>query len=57
MSSDEKRAKMTDSTSKKKPYHKPQLEIYGDIESITQHVGTTGNPDSPATPGKNKSKA
>jgi hypothetical protein len=39
MGFDETRAKMIYSTPKKKPYHKLQLEIYGDMEDITRHVG------------------
>jgi hypothetical protein len=32
--------------SSRKPYMKPQLEIYGDLRQITQMVGKNGNDDS-----------
>ena len=31
---------------KKKPYKKPELQVYGDLRTITNHVGNTStNPD------------
>jgi hypothetical protein len=31
--------------SKKKAYEKPRLEVYGDLEAITQTAGDTGTSD------------
>ena len=33
------------STLAKKVYSKPQLQVYGDLRTITQHVGNTGGTD------------
>jgi len=35
----------------KKPYRKPQLQIYGDLSSITRHVASGMNEDGGDTPG------
>lgn len=29
----------------KKPYHKPELLVYGNIREVTQNVGSKGNLD------------
>ena len=29
----------------KKPYHKPEVIVYGNIKEITRNVGPKGNPD------------
>jgi hypothetical protein len=29
-------------SAKKKPYRKPVLQVYGDLPTITNHVGNTG---------------
>jgi hypothetical protein len=35
----------------KKPYTKPELQLYGDLRAITQHVGNHGAADAlPHTP-------
>ena len=38
-----------DGTRYRKPYRKPQVQIYGDQREITQTVGNKGNNDSVAT--------
>ncbi len=30
----------------RKPYHKPELVVYGNIREITRNVGSKGNSDS-----------
>jgi hypothetical protein len=42
------------SPQEKKPYHKPQLQIYGDLGSITSTVGTGKNEDHGDMPGADK---
>jgi hypothetical protein len=35
----------------RKPYSKPQLQVYGDLREITQNVGGAGVPDPPPSAG------
>jgi hypothetical protein len=38
----------------KKPYSKPQLQVYGDMREITQHVANgSGHPDGDTNPNHN----
>lgn len=39
----------------KKPYHSPQMRIYGNIREVTQGSGSNGNRDSPSAPVRRKS--
>jgi hypothetical protein len=34
----------------KKPYNRPQLQVYGDLREITQTVGKTGQTDGGSSP-------
>ena len=36
----------------RKPYHKPELHVYGDLSKITQSVNKNNAPDGGSTPNK-----
>jgi len=36
----------------RKPYHKPELHVYGDLAKITQSVNKNNAPDGGSTPNK-----
>lgn len=38
----------------KRPYQRPQLQIYGDLGTITRGLGNMGNYDNPLRPNEGK---
>lgn len=42
---DNKKQKLTDTKRSKKPYQKPQLQVYGDLREITQTFAMNGKMD------------
>lgn len=46
----EKDPKLTNTKESKRPYRKPQLEVYGDLREITQTFATKGAKDGGVAP-------